>query len=241
MFAQAKKRISTSRPTRPSQTHSCLGLSQYALFAIGMFALSYAGFALLDARLFQAYQTWRFERAARSMETPIGRAEHLRPQILPADSEEANHTRLESPGIAGGASSPLGRIEISSIGLAAMILEGTDDRTLRRAVGHIPGTPLPGRSGNVAIAGHRDTFFRPLRNIRKDDEITLATLNGSYRYRVDSTRVVEPEDTQVLEASDDAILTLVTCYPFNFLGSAPKRLVVRARRVVHDRERVMDR
>jgi len=121
-------------------------------------------------------------------------------------------------------------MEIGSIGLTAMILEGTDDSTLRRAVGHIPGTSLPGRSGNVAIAGHRDTFFRPLRNIRKDDEIKLSTLNGSYLYRLDSTRVVEPENMQVLEASDEATLTLVTCYPFNFVGASPKRFIVRAHR-----------
>jgi sortase A len=104
----------------------------------------------------------------------------------------------------------VGRIEISAIGLDAMIQEGTDARTLRRAVGHIPGTPLPGQQGNVAITAHRDTFFRPLRNIHKDDEITLTTLNGSYRYRVDSIKVVEPKDTEVLDDSDDAILTLVT-------------------------------
>ena len=93
------------------------------------------------------------------------------------------------------------------------------------------GTPLPGQQGNVAITGHRDTFFRPLRNIRKDDEITLTTLSGSYRYRVDSTKVVEPEDTEVLDDSDDAILTLVTCYPFYFVGPAPKRFIVRAHRI----------
>ena len=112
-----------------------------------------------------------------------------------------------------------------------MILEGTDNGTLRRGVGHIPGTSLPGQPGNVAIAGHRDTFFRPLRKIRKNDEITLTTLNGSYRYRVDSTQVIEPDDTQVLDDSDKPILTLVTCYPFNFVGSAPKRFIVRAHRV----------
>lgn len=220
------------------KTHWFLGWSRNLFIAIGVLALSYVGFALLDARLYQAYQTWRFERAARKMETPIGSAEHVPQQILPADFEAADHT--EGPDTASRAGSPLGRIEISSIGLAAIILEGTDDRTLRRAVGHVPGTALPGRSGNVAIAGHRDTFFRPLRNIRKDDEITLATLNGSYLYRVDSTRVVEPEDTDVLNASDDAILTLVTCYPFNFVGSAPKRFIVRARRL-HDGERTADR
>jgi len=164
------------------------------------------------------------------MQTPTGEAERYRPQTLPLAPEEANDRGVASPVIAAQTSSALGRIEISSIGLAAMILEGTDQTTLRRAVGHIPGTPLPGRSGNVAIAGHRDTFFRPLRNIRKDDEIKLATLNGSYVYRVDSTRVVEPENIQVLEASDEAILTLVTCYPFNFVGSSPKRFIVRAHR-----------
>jgi sortase A len=103
--------------------------------------------------------------------------------------------------------------------------------TLRRAVGHFPGTALPGQQGNVAIAGHRDTFFRALRNICKENEITLTTLNGSYRYRVDSTKVVEPENTEVLDDSDDAILTLATCYPFDFMGSAPKRFVVRAHRI----------
>ena len=122
----------------------------------------------------------------------------------------------------------MGRIEIRTIGLDAMILEGTDARTLRRAVGHIPGTPLPGKQGNVVITGHRDTFFRPLHNIRKDDEILLTTLNGSYRYRVDLTEVVEPQDTEVLADSDDAVLTLVTCYPFYYVGPAPKRFIVRA-------------
>jgi sortase A len=111
-----------------------------------------------------------------------------------------------------------------------MILEGIEDETLRRAVGHIPGTALPGQEGNVAIAGHRDTFFRPLRNIRKNDEITLRMLNGTHRYRVESTKVVEPEDIAVLDDSGEAILTLVTCYPFNFVGSAPQRFIVLARR-----------
>ena len=139
--------------------------------------------------------------------------------------------RAESFGIDGLVGSPLARIEISSIGLAAMIMEGTDGKTLRRAVGHIPGTPLPGQQGNVVITGHRDTFFRGLRNIHKDDEITLRTLNGTYRYRVDSTQVVEPEDIAMLDHSDDAILTLVTCYPFYFVGPAPKRFIVRAHRI----------
>jgi sortase A len=140
---------------------------------------------------------------------------------------EADRARVESAVPEG---SPLGRIEIGTIGLSAMILEGTDGKTLRRAVGHIPGTALPGQQGNIAIAGHRDTFFRGLRNIHQDDEITLTTLNGTSRYRVDFTQVVEPEDIAVLDHSDEAILTLVTCYPFYFVGPAPQRFIVRAHR-----------
>jgi sortase A len=137
----------------------------------------------------------------------------------------------EGPAIAVSEGPPLGRIEISAVGLTAMVLEGADEGTLRRAVGHIRGAPLPGQQGNVALAGHRDTFFRELRKIRVNDEITLTTLSGSYRYRVDSTKVVKPEETEALEDSDYDILTLVTCYPFNFLGSAPERFIVRARRI----------
>jgi sortase A len=161
----------------------------------------------------------------------ISNAERLDLPAFPKAWDRIQPVTTDSPGVGGRDGSLLGRIEINSIGVAAMILEGTDDRTLRRAVGHIQGTALPGESGNVAIAGHRDSFFRPLRSIRKDDEITLETLNGSYLYRVVSTRVVGPEDTQVLDASPEAMLTLVTCYPFSFVGSAPKRFIVRARRI----------
>ena len=175
---------------------------------------------VLDARLYETYQSRRFQQALKSLTPSNGGAENLHPSSLPA-----------SPGIAGRGGSALGRLEISAIGLEAMIMEGTDAKTLRRAVGHISGTPLPGQQGNVAIAGHRDTFFRALRNIREDDEITLTTVAGSYRYRVNSIRVVEPDDMAVLDNSDAAILTLVTCYPFYFVGPAPKRFVVRAHKV----------
>lgn len=217
----------------PAGTNSFLRWSRYLFLVIGILALSYCGFALLDAKLYQAYQTWRFQQALKGLRPPIGSGEHLHPPPLPPALAEAGRAEPESRGIAAGPTgSPVGRIEISAIGLSAMILEGADKRTLRRAVGHLPGTALPGQQGNVAIAGHRDTFFRALRNIRKDDEITLTTLNGYYRYRVDSTTVVEPEDTEVLDDSDGAILTLVTCYPFTFVGHAPKRFIVRAHKVL---------
>ena len=111
-------------------------------------------------------------------------------------------------------------------------MEGIDDLTLQRAVGHFPGNPMPGQQGNVALAGHRDTFFRALRNIQQDDEIKLTTLNGSYCYRVNSTRVVEPEEIEVLDNTGEDILTLVTCYPFDGVLRGPLRYVVLADREI---------
>ena len=127
----------------------------------------------------------------------------------------------------GGA---VGRLEIPRLGISVMVLEGVDAGTLLRGVGHIPGTSLPGPAGNVGLAGHRDTFFRPLKDIRTGDEILLTTTERTYAYRVRASEVVEPRDTWVLAATEDPTLTLVTCYPFSYLGPAPKRFVVQARR-----------
>jgi sortase A len=125
-----------------------------------------------------------------------------------------------------------GRLEIQRIGISVVVVEGTGETALRRAAGHIAGTDLPGEPGNVGIAGHRDTFFRPLRNIHRDDIITLTTSRGEYRYRVLSTKIVSPYDVAVLNPDGTEILTLVTCYPFYFVGAAPDRFIVRAERVI---------
>jgi sortase A len=215
---------------QPTRLALFLRWARFFFLAVGVLALTYCAAVLLDRWLFQAYQTWRFERALKNAQTSAPTTLQPASSSLPAESE-ADHALAESLGIDGLAGSPLGRIEISSIGLAAMIMEGVDTRTLRHAVGHIPGTPMPGQPGNVALAGHRDTFFRGLRNVHKDDEITLTTLHGSCRYLVDSTQVVGPEDIKVLSATPDNILTLVTCYPFYFVGPAPQRFIVRAHRI----------
>ena len=240
MFEQTKKSVSTARPMAgPSRIHSLLGWGQYAFFAIGILALTYVISVLIDARLYQEYQTSRFEQGLKSNGESISNNGHLDLPPLPGMSEKSEPVGTGAFDIGGRDGAPFGRIEISRIGLGAMILEGTDDTTLRRAVGHISGTALPGQLGNLALAAHRDTFFRPLRNIRRDDVITLATYAGPYSYRVDSTLVVEPEDTYVLDDSGEAILTLVTCYPFEFVGSAPRRFIVRAHRVTA--EQTVDR
>jgi sortase A len=204
-----------ARQISPStRTSRFLRLSRDAFLVAGILALGYSAFVLLDMNFYQAYQARRFQQELSSVRPAIASAGGVRDlPVLP---------------VPGGA---LGSIEIAKIGLTAIILEGIDERTLRHAVGHIPGTSLPGQQGNVAIAGHRDTFFRALRNIHNGDQITLTTLDGTFRYLVDSTRVVAPEDTQVLDDSGGAILTLVTCYPFYFVGPAPKRFIVRAHKI----------
>jgi sortase A len=201
---------------------------RYFFFATGTLILGYVGFVLIDAQLFQADQSRRFQQELKKSELPAISDQLLREASTPLKPSKSDIARTEHEEMVQTDRAPLGKIEINTIGLAAMILEGTDARTLRRAVGHVPGTPLPGQRGNIVITGHRDTFFRPLRNIRKDNEITLTTLSGSYRYLVDYIKVVEPEDMEVLNNSDDSLLTLVTCYPFYFVGPAPKRFIVRA-------------
>jgi sortase A len=216
---------------RPTPTQNLLRLSRYFFFIVAILALGYVAVTLLDARLYQAREAHRFQSELTASRASGGAVVHPRAPLLPMPGSEPNYAKVETLATTGAGRSPLGRIEIGSIGLSSMVLEGVDPKTLRRAVGHIPGTALPGEPGNVVLAGHRDTFFRGLRNIRKGDEITLETLDGSYRYRVDLTQVVAPEYTEVLRGSDDAILTLVTCYPFSFVGPAPQRYIVRAHRI----------
>jgi sortase A len=125
----------------------------------------------------------------------------------------------------------VGKLEIPRIGISVMVLQGTRDGELAAGAGHVPGTPLPGASGNVAIAAHRDTFFRNLKEIRPGDNIQLSTARGAYEYVVESMETVDPEDTRVVESRASSELTLITCFPFYFVGSAPKRFIVHARPV----------
>jgi sortase A len=179
--------------------------TQRILFASGILMLGYCGFVLVDTWIFQKQEDAALEKFV--------------PQAPAA-----------SP-VAVGPDGLIGRMQVERLGVSVMVIEGTSDKTLRRAVGHIAGTALPGEVGNVGIAGHRDTFFRPLRKVQADDVITLTTLRGEFRYRVVSTKIVNPDNVAVLDADSHEILTLVTCYPFYFIGSAPKRFIVRAERV----------
>jgi sortase A len=125
----------------------------------------------------------------------------------------------------------MGRLAIPRLHMRAMVREGDSDHTLSIALGHIPGTAFPGQIGNVGIAGHRDSLFRRLKDVAADDEITFETPHASYVYRVESTQIVKPDRIEVLKAGAAPELTLVTCFPFGYVGSAPDRFIVKARMV----------
>jgi sortase A len=174
----------------------------YFFLVFGILALGYAGFVFADSHTYQALEIKKFQQAGRLSE----------PHIL----------------VEGDA---IGEIQVPRLGLNAIVVQGNSPASLRRAVGHISKSALPGEWGNVALAGHRDTFFRPLRDIRLGDEIRFKTRERSFEYRVESIEVGAPTDIRVLESSTGHDLTLLTCFPFHFVGPAPKRLVVRAREV----------
>jgi sortase A len=201
-------RLRIVRPLGVSaRTYRIVRWSRRLLVLTGMVLLGYVGLTLLNARRYQ-------ESAKHSLETQV--------EVLP----DTNSIAFRPPAKQGDV---LGRIDIPRLGMSFAVLQGTNSRTLRLGAGHIEGTPLPGDPGNSGIAGHRDTFFRELRNIRQNDEIQLQTLTGLLHYEVDWVKVVNPDDVSVLAPSSGSALTLVTCYPFYFLGSASQRFVVHAR------------
>jgi len=192
---------------------------QRVFFACAVLLLGYCAFSLADAWIFQRRESRELDRLLRDRHTASASAPQAEPSTAPKGAPTA-------------ADGLIGRIEIPRLLLSAVVVEGVDKTTLRRAVGHIPGTALPGHSGNVGLAGHRDTFFRPLKDLKVKDEIQLSTLEGNFNYEVESLRVVEPDNVGVLAASGGNVLTLVTCYPFYYVGPAPQRWIVRAKQVV---------
>jgi sortase A len=193
---------------------------QRVFFIFGMLALGYAAIVLANAAIFQRHAQSKFEKNG------IG-ASTSHPQVTDQRPVATSGTMIQP--VADGI--PFARLKISRLNLDEMVVEGDSTEDLRHAIGHIPTTALPGNQGNVGIAGHRDTFFRPLRNIRKGDLIALSTSQGDHKYEVQSTEIVLPEDSWVLRPTPSPSLTLVTCYPFYYLGSAPKRFIVHAREV----------
>jgi len=235
-------RVILEPPAKPrrSVARRAITVLRSLLLLTGITALGYCAYVYTDAKVYEAYENWLLDQQAQGRAPGV--IAFLRDKtplyyLLPSHDVHSNvgegrnadvreHSRSLAP------RALIGRIIIPRLGVQGIVKEGVDDRTLRRAVGHVPGTAMPGEDGNVGLAAHRDTFFRGLKDIRKDDRIRIETSDGDYEYQVDSIRVVQPNDVEVLASTrDHRALTLVTCYPFYYVGNAPKRFIVRAKQV----------
>lgn len=181
--------------------------ASWVLFGIGLLLLVYAAYVVIDARIYEAHALRQLALA----------------RIQTASVRMAVPLPVEGTGI--------GEIRIGRLGLSAVVVQGESEAILQHAVGHLARTALPGNEGNVVLAGHRDTLFRPLKDILEGDRITLQTPEREFEYVVESTSIVKPTDVGVIEPSGGHTLTLVTCFPFYYIGPAPKRFIVVAREV----------
>ncbi|HXE62878.1 MAG TPA: class D sortase [Bryobacteraceae bacterium] len=176
---------------------------QYTLFALAV--------VLIGAFAIDKASSWNFQRRANAT----------------LEAERANPSQAIDRG------DVIGRVDVDRLGVSVVVVEGVDEGDLAHAAGHLIGTAIPGQQGNAAIAAHRDTFFRPLRKIRPKDLIRVTTPEGEFHYRVVWTRIVTPDDVAVLRPDGQQELTLITCYPFYYVGEAPERFIVRAKRVAY--------
>jgi sortase A len=190
-------------PRRPRRL--VLLVVERLLLLVALAAFGYVAGTMGGAALYQDYESRQLDEVLRGARPPA-----------PANAPVATRRVL-------------GRLEIPSLGVSTIVREGEDARTLQLAVGHIAGTSLPGAGGNMGLAGHRDTFFRRLREINPGDVIRLVAVEGTYTYVVEGTQIVDPDDLWVLDPTPEPSLTLVTCYPFTYIGTAPERFIVRAR------------
>jgi sortase A len=188
-------------------TPRVLRVIHYVFLVAGIIALAFAAYAELDRYWFQKVETSKFETVSLSAKPPA----------------------IEiTPIVDGGV---IGELEVLRLGLKAMIVQGDSEKLLRHALGHLPETALPGETGNVALAGHRDGLFRPLRDVRPGDLITLRTPDREFQYQVEWTAIVPPTAARVIQPTSEQTLTLVTCFPFYYVGAAPERFVVRAHEI----------
>jgi sortase A len=216
----ARSRLSRSRPLG--------GVTfEKLLFVIGIgLAIAFSGAAV--RAILAARRADRFVLTARNRDPAIGQQEAGTSEndgaIIPAGTFAG--TYLSNGEDNNGPARVIGQLKIPDLGMTVPILSGIADGDLVRGVGHIPGSGNAGGLGNMAVAGHRDTFFRPLRRVKPGMITVVNSSLGSYRYQVDRTEIITPEQLKILDIGDQPQLTMITCYPFNFIGAAPKRFVV---------------
>lgn len=223
------------------------------LLLVGIAGIGYYGYTVSDQYIYEAYQNWAFDQEIAG--THVTFADYVRERTpfgflagRSGATVAVSHPQLkpevnQPPRPVEG--SVLGRVQIARLNLAAMVREGVDAKVLSVAVGHVPTTALPGQTGNFAIAAHRDTLFRALKDIHQGDLVGFETPNATYTYKVVATKIVLPTDVSVLNPDGGGLipqlqavsssgqpqkklLTMITCYPFYYVGSAPKRFIVEA-------------
>ena len=253
----ARRRFRTIR-----ERISNLSILQLCLLALGLAGVGYYAYTLVDEHVYQSFQNWAFDQGMEGR-TSVTFIDYLSERTLlgfllhSRESSTAQQAvarkQVPDPAQQLAAASPLhgallGRLEIPRLHLSAMVREGVDDKILQVAVGHVPATALAGQNGNFAIAAHRDTLFRTLKDIRSDDVVSFQSSDGTaYEYRVAATQIVKPSDVSVLRSDGGGLitgggsmqgtpklLTMITCYPFSYIGSAPKRFIVEARLVENE-------
>jgi len=213
----------------PGRTESKFrrSLELFFLFA-GILALGVWSWSQLHQAVYQNWSNWAFDRGLANEK--ISLADYLKDKWSARPAPQPAKTASARP-VPALKNALVGRIEIPRLRLEATVREGTGDATLDVALGHIAGTALPGENGNVAVAGHRDRLFRGLKDIATGDRIVFETPTAKFAYQVESTQIVKPADVGVLKAGLYPELTLVTCYPFTWIGSAPDRFIVKARQI----------
>jgi sortase A len=188
--------------------------ASWLLLGVGILPLVYAAYVVVDARIYEAHV--------------LKRLAHDRQVALNADARTPTPiVRMAAPPPVEGAG--IAEMRIGRLGFSVVVVQGDSEAILRRAVGHLARTALPGEEGNVVLAGHRDTFFRPLKDILEGDRITLQTPERDFEYVVEWTSIAKPTDVGVIEPSGGHTLTLITCFPFYYVGPAPNRFIVVAR------------
>lgn len=247
--------VTRRRPPATKSKFTALNRLKILLFLIGFCALGYYGYTIADQYVYQSYENWAFDQQIAGHsgvtfadylreQTPFGFLVGRAAQKGAVAANPAVPAQAETQPVRPAEGALLGRVGISRLNLSAIVREGVDAKTLSIAVGHVPSTALPGQIGNFAIAAHRDTLFRALKDIQKGDLVTFQSPDGTYTYQVVATKIVKPSNVTVLGSdgggiiSDDdqpsqatdksRLLTMITCYPFYYVGSAPKRFVVEA-------------
>jgi sortase A len=229
-----------------STSRGFLSWFRTALLLVGLLAVGYYCYSVGNEYVYQVYENWAFDQQIAGRKVAF--ADYVREQTPAAflvGTKTPEPAPVKNP-VAPENGALLGRVKIDRLNLSAMVREGVDAKTLSLAVGHVPSTALPGEAGNFAIAAHRDTLFRALKDIRQDDLVTFQSPEGTYTYKVVATEIVKPSDVRVLQPNGgglipaasskipEKLLTMITCYPFYYVGSAPKRFIVEARFVSSD-------